>query len=69
LAKRKAYRADDYVNMLNKFGTKQDNSTAYEFRQDGIVPDMILTENYELNGLFATIAELQYRCVRPIYDF
>ena len=57
MAKRKAYRADDYVNMLNKFGTKQDNSTAYEFRQGGIVPDTTLTEHYETNGLFAKIID------------
>jgi len=51
------YRADDYVNMLNKYGTAQDNSTAYEFQHDGIVPDMTLTEHYELNGLFAKIID------------
>jgi phage-related protein (TIGR01555 family) len=51
------YRADGYVNMLNKYGTTQDNSTAYEFRSDGIVPDMNLTEHYELNGLFAKIID------------
>ena len=46
LLKRKAYRADDYVNMLNKYGTAQDNSTAYRFQNDGIIPDMSLTEQY-----------------------
>ncbi len=51
------FRADDYVNMLNKYGTAQDNSTAYEFQREGIVPDMALTENYELNGLFAKIID------------
>ena len=51
------FRADNYVNMLNKFGTTQDNSTAYEFQHDGIVPDMTLTEHYELNGLFAKIID------------
>jgi len=51
------FRADDYRNMLNKYGTQQDNSTAYEFHGEGIVPDMSLTEYYELNGLFAKIID------------
>jgi len=57
LAGVRQYRADDYVNMLNKYGTEQDNSTAYEFQHDGIVPDMSLTEQYESNGLFAKIID------------
>jgi phage-related protein (TIGR01555 family) len=43
--------------MLNKYGTAQNNSTAYEFQRDGIVPDMALTEHYELNGLFSKIID------------
>jgi len=53
----RAFHADGYVNMLNKYGTKQDNSTAYEYQQEGIVPDMSLTEQYETNGLFAKIID------------
>jgi phage-related protein (TIGR01555 family) len=43
--------------MLNKFGTTQDSSTAYEYQREGIIPDMILTEQYESNGLFAKIID------------
>jgi phage-related protein (TIGR01555 family) len=43
--------------MLSKYGTAQDNSTAYEFQRDGIVPDMSLTEQYESNGLFTKIID------------
>ena len=50
-------RADGYVNMLNKYGTKQDNSTAYQYQSEGIVPDMTLTDQYEQNGLFARIID------------
>ena len=54
---KRQFRADDYVNMLNKYGTAQDNSTAYTFQNDGLVPDMTLTEQYELNGLFSKIID------------
>ena len=50
-------RQDGYVNMLNKYGTQQDNSTAYEYEHEIIVPDMELTEQYESNGLFAKIID------------
>jgi len=53
----KDFRQDGYVNLLNKYGTSQDNSTAYEFQHEGIVPDMYLTEQYEMNGLFAKIID------------
>jgi phage-related protein (TIGR01555 family) len=43
--------------MLNKYGTPQDNSTAYQYQRDGIIPDMYLTEQYETNGLFAKIID------------
>jgi phage-related protein (TIGR01555 family) len=54
---KKETRNDGYINMLNKYGTKQDNATAYEFRHDGMIPDMLLTEHYETNGLFAKIID------------
>jgi len=47
----------NYVNMLNMYGTMQDNSTAYQFRSEGIFPDMYLTDHYESNGLFAKIID------------
>ena len=50
-------RYDGYVNMMNKYGTSQDNSTAYEFMREGVVPDMLLTEQYESDGLFAKIID------------
>ncbi|GHU92526.1 hypothetical protein FACS1894202_14940 [Clostridia bacterium] len=50
-------RADGYMNVLNKYGTPQDNSTAYRFQSEGIVSDMILTRHYESNGLFAKIID------------
>jgi phage-related protein (TIGR01555 family) len=43
--------------MLNKYGSKRDNSTAYRWQYDGIVPDIILTEHYEQNGLFSKIID------------
>jgi len=49
--------ADGYVNALTKIGTTQDSSTAYEYRHDGLVPDMLLTEHYETNGLFSKIID------------
>lgn len=51
------YRADGYINVLNKYGTSRDNSEAYEFRPEEIVPDTNLTIQYEDNGLFAKIID------------
>jgi phage-related protein (TIGR01555 family) len=48
---------DGYSNILNRYGTKQDNSTAYRFQSDGLVPDIVLTEHYSGNGLFAKIID------------
>jgi phage-related protein (TIGR01555 family) len=45
------------MNMLNKVGTAQDNSTAYEYNRDGIVMDVTLSMQYEENGLFAKIID------------
>ena len=58
MAKIKAVRHyDGYVNMLNKFGTPQDNSTAYQYQGDGIIPDMLLSHHYETNGIFTKIID------------
>ncbi len=51
------YRNDGYVNMLNKYGTKQDNSTAYQYQGEAIIPDMSITVQYESNGLFSKIID------------
>lgn len=51
------HREDGYVNLLNKYGTKQDNSEAYKFEREPIIPDMQLTGLYEGNGLFSKIID------------
>ncbi len=51
------YRQDGYSNMLNKYGTAQDNSTSYEYGLEEITDDMELTGLYEGNGLFAKIID------------
>lgn len=50
-------RRDGYVNLLNKYGTTQDNSEAYHFEREPIIPDMQLTGLYEGNGLFSKIID------------
>lgn len=56
-ARRRDYRMDGYLNMLNKYGTPQDNSTAYDYQPEGLIPDPLLTTQYESNGLFAIIID------------
>ena len=56
-ATRKDYRVDGYKNMLNKYGTAQDNTEAYQFTPEGKIPDIELTHQYESNGLFAKIID------------
>lgn len=51
------FRHDGYTNMLNKYGTKQDNSTAYQYNQELLVNDLELIRLYEGNGLFAKIID------------
>lgn len=53
----KEFRTDGYVNVLNKYGTRQDNSTAYRYTGEPHVDDMTLVEMYEGNGLFSTIID------------
>ncbi len=50
-------RWDGYVNMLNKYGTVKDSSSAYSFIGDWQIDDNILTEQYLSNGLFARIID------------
>lgn len=52
-----SYRADGYTNMLNKYGTPQDNSTAYQYDMEMITDDMQLVKLYEGNGLFTKIID------------
>lgn len=51
------YRADGYVNMMTKYGTQKDASEQYVFQSEPYVPDDLLTEFYEGDGLFAKIID------------
>lgn len=51
------FRADGYTNLLNKYGTKQDNSTAYDYAAEDFADDMQLVRLYEGNGLFTKIID------------
>lgn len=51
------YRADGYMNLLNKYGTSKDSAEAYRFVPEPTVPDESLTMFYEGNGLFAKIID------------
>ena len=63
------FRNDGYTNMLNKFGTAQDNSTAYQFAQEPFADDMELTRLYEGNGLFAKIIDRpSEECMKHGFD-
>lgn len=53
----KQVRRDGYVNLLNKYGTAQDNSTAYSFAPEGPVSDADLTTMYQDGGLFSKIID------------
>lgn len=51
------YRADGYVNLLNKYGTAKDSDEHYEFLPEGQEFDTQLTRLYEGHGLFAKIID------------
>lgn len=51
------FRQDGYTNLLNKYGTAQDNSTAYTYEQEPVVSDLELIRLYEGNGLFTKIID------------
>lgn len=51
------FRQDGYSNMLNKYGTAQDNSTAYQYNQEIVSNDLELIRLYEGNGLFTKIID------------
>ena len=51
------YRADGYVNMLNKYGTEKDTTEHYEYVAEPIIPDELLETYYESDGLFAKIID------------
>ena len=51
------FRQDGYTNLLNKYGTGQDNSIAYGYTAEPTVTDLELVRLYEGNGLFAKIID------------
>lgn len=51
------FREDGYRNMLNKVGTKQDNSRAWEWEGTNYESDLKLSQLYVSNGLFAKIID------------
>lgn len=53
----KTVRHDGYVNMMNKYGTAKDSSTAYQYQHDYYTSDTLLTDQYSSNGLFARIID------------
>lgn len=57
-SERKPFRVDGYINLLNKYGTAQDNSEAYQYASENQTPDTILMTHYEQNGLFGKIIDI-----------
>lgn len=51
------YRNDGFVNLLNKYGTQKDPQENYQFNPEPTVPDSLLAQFYEGNGLFARIID------------
>lgn len=51
------HRFDGYVNMVNRYGTKKDDTEAYRYQPEPVVDDMLLEMFYENNGLFAKIID------------
>ncbi len=51
------FREDGYRNMLNKVGTMQDNSQAWEWEGTNYESDLKLSQLYISNGLFAKIID------------
>ena len=51
-------RADGYQNMLTKYGTKSDSSTAFHFVAECGADTYTLSTHYRFNGLFAKIIDL-----------
>lgn len=51
------FRADGYVNLMNRYGTSKDPAEHYHFEREPDIPDDVLTMVYEGNGLFAKIID------------
>lgn len=68
--KSQTQRYDGYSNILTRYGTKNDSSTAYTYSAEDIVPDMDLTDQYVGNGLFSKIIDAPAEeAVKHGYDF
>lgn len=57
-SERPTFREDGYINLLNKYGTSQDNTEAYRYVAENQTPDTILMTHYEQNGLFGKIIDI-----------
>lgn len=63
-------RHDGYKNMLTKYGTAQDSSTAYTYEIENNISDIDLTDQYMGNGLFSRIIDAPAEeAVKHGYDF
>lgn len=51
------HRFDGYVNMVNRYGTRKDDTEQYHYQPEPVVDDMLLEMFYESNGLFAKIID------------
>ena len=40
------YRADGYVNLMNRYGTTKDTTERYRFQPEPVIPDDLLTMYY-----------------------
>lgn len=66
----KQYHADGYINVLNQYGTQNDTTERYEYSPDGGVMDVMLTQMYEGDGLFAKIIDTPAdECVKHGFSF
>ena len=45
------FRADSYTNMLNKYGTAQDNSESYRYQAEDYESDSVRDCHVSANGL------------------
>lgn len=51
------FRADGFMNVVNRYGTSKDGHEHYQFAPEPTVPDETLSTFYEGNGLFAKIID------------
>ena len=51
------YRADGFVNLINRYGTSKDINEHYHYMPEPEVPDELITQFYEGNGLFSKIID------------